>query len=78
MNVASHVKISRIPTPVKRPVCHKEPGNNPKVRIVLEYHVIVKLYRHKVGCSGFLATHQLNYVYVLCRLFHPTSEPKSN
>ena len=24
---------------VKRPVCHKEPGNNPKVRIVLEYHV---------------------------------------
>ena len=40
----SHVNISRIPTPVKRPVCHKEPGNNPKVRIVLEYHLIDKLY----------------------------------
>ena len=40
MNVASHVKISRIQTPVKRPVCHKEPGNNPKVRIVLEISYI--------------------------------------
>ena len=59
-------------------LCHKEPGNNPKVRIVLEYHVIDKLYRHKVGCSGFPAIHQLNYVYVLCRLFHPTSQPISN
>ena len=45
MNLASdsHVKISRIPKAVKRPVCHKEPGNNQKVRIVLEYHVTDKL-----------------------------------
>ena len=42
----SDMNISTIPTPDNRPVCHKEPGNNynPKVRIVLEYHVIDKLY----------------------------------
>ena len=53
----SHVNISRIQTPVKRPVCHKEPGNNynPKVRIVLEYHVIDKLY---IGISWAVPSNQ--------------------